>query len=182
MSKKALILIDLQNDYYPGGLWTLHNIDAASANASKVLAEARSRDYRVIHVRHEFQSDDAPFFKPGSTGAHTHPSVSPIEGEQIVLKHAVNAFKDTQLKNILDADQVIEITIIGAMSHMCIDAATRAASDFGYQVTVVEDACASRDLDFNGKTIAAKDVHGAYMSALSFAYADIKTTQQWLNQ
>ena len=181
MSKHALVVIDLQNDYYPGGDWTLHNIDAATTNASKVLAETRSKGDLVVHVHHEFQSDEAPFFKPNTYGAQIHESVSPEDGELTVLKHYVNAFKDTQLKSIMDENGITQITFIGAMSHMCIDAAARAASDFGYQVTVVEDACASRDLDFNGETIPAAQVHSAYMSALSFAYADITTTQEWLN-
>ena len=73
------------------------------------------------------------------------------------------------------------LTIIGSISHVCIDAATRAASDFGYNVTVVEDACASRDLEFKGNKIPAEEVHAAYMSALGFAYATVVETDTYLS-
>jgi nicotinamidase-related amidase len=182
MSKRALVIIDLQNDYYEGGSWTLHNIDAATSNAAKVIANVRSQGDLVLHVHHEFLSDDAPFFKPGTQGANIHEKVFPLEGEPTVLKHHVNAFKETTLKNLLEDNDITHITLVGAMSHMCIDAAARAASDFGYQVTVIEDACASRDLDFNGKVVPAEQVHSAYMSALGFAYATVTTTQEFLSQ
>jgi nicotinamidase-related amidase len=182
MSKSALVIIDLQNDYYAGGDWTLHNIDKATSNASKVLAESRNTGNLVVHIHHEFQSEDAPFFKPRTYGAKIHENVRPIKGEPTVLKHYVNAFKETNLKDILEENNITHLTLIGAMSHMCIDAAARAASDFGYQVTVIEDACASRDLEFKDKVVPAEQVHSAYMSALGFAYASITTTHEFLTQ
>lgn len=181
MSRRALIVIDVQNDYFPGGKWELHGIEASAANAARVLADARDKQEFVVHVHHEFEGADAPFFAPGTPGADFHPTMKPKEGEATVLKHEVNAFLGTNLKDLLDAQEVTDVTIVGDMSHMCIDAAARAASDHGYAVTVVEDACSSRDLDFNGEVIPAPEVHKAYMSALGFAYSDIKTTDEYLS-
>ncbi len=180
MSKSALIVIDVQNDYFPGGKWELHNIEASAANAKHVLEHARSKNETIIHVHHEFQIDNPPFFAPGSHGAEIHPTMTPKDGELTVLKHHVNAFRETNLKELLDEHGITDVTIIGDMSHMCIDAAARAAADFGYNVTVVEDACSSRDLEFNGETIDADNIHKAYMSALSFAYANITKTEEFL--
>lgn len=175
MSNRALIVIDIQNDYFPGGKWTLAGMDKAADNAARLIDAARASGDRVVHVRHEFPSNDAPFFTPGSDGARIHEMVLPKDGETVILKHEVNAFKGTDLKGMLDRDGVKDLTICGAMSHMCVDAATRAASDFGFKVTLIHDACASRDLEFDGKTIPAAEVHAAYMSALGFAYATLKT-------
>jgi hypothetical protein len=75
MPKRALVLIDIQNDYFPGGKWTLRGIDAAAENAAKLLAAARAAGDLVVHVRHEFPTADAPFFAPGSEGAKIHPKV-----------------------------------------------------------------------------------------------------------
>lgn len=180
MNQRALIVIDIQNDYFPGGKWTLSNIDAAADNAAQLLAAARHAGDLVVHVRHEFPSDAAPFFTPASTGAKIHHKVLPVPGEAVVLKHQVNSFRDTELKNILDQHGIKDVTIIGAMSHMCIDAATRAASDFGYNVTVVHDACASRDVEFSGAVIPASQVHAAYMSSLGFGYAKTVATAEYL--
>ncbi len=180
MRKQALIIIDLQNDYFEGGRWTLHNIDQAAANARRVLDSARASGMTVIHVHHEFQIENPPFFAPGTPGAEIHKDLMPIAGEATVLKHRVNAFLETDLKARLDDNGITDITLVGAMSHMCIDAAARAAADFGYPVTVIEDACASRDLEFNGQVVPAEQAHAAYMSALGFAYATVTTTDAYL--
>lgn len=180
MSKQALILIDIQNDYFPGGKWTLDGADAAADNAARLLAAARERGDLVVHVRHEFESADAPFFAPGSPGAEIHAKVLPISSEPVVLKHQVNAFRDTELKSLLDKHEVKNLTIVGAMSHMYIDSATRAAADFGYQVSVAHDACATLALEFNGQTVPASHVHDSAMAALAFAFAAVESTDTLL--
>lgn len=131
MSKHALIIIDIQNDYFPGGKWTLAGADAAADNAAKALTAARERGDVVVHVRHEFESADAPFFTPGSEGAQIHSKVAARDGEAVVLKHKVNAFLDTPLLGLLEEQRITDLTVVGSMSHVCIDAATRAAADLG---------------------------------------------------
>lgn len=180
MTNRALIVIDLQNDYFLGGKWTLHEINAAADNAARLIAAARKSGDLLLHVRHEFPANDAPFFAPGTDGAKTHSKVLPTDGETVVLKNNVNAFRATELKELLDRSGVREVTICGAMSHMCIDAAVRAAQDFGYTVTVVHDACASRDLEFNGVSVPAEQVHAAFMAALDFGYATLLSTEDYL--
>jgi nicotinamidase-related amidase len=180
MPKRALILIDLQNDYFPGGKWSLSGMEAAAGNAAALLAAARAAGDLVVHVRHEFGSADAPFFVPGSEGAKIHPQVSARDGEPVVLKHHVNAFRDTELKAILDRHGVEELVICGAMSHMCVDAGVRAASDLGYRCLVIHDACATCDQQFENNIVPAADVHAAFMAALGFAYAKLTSAEEYL--
>src|SRR3954452_11538277 len=180
MSKRALVLIDIQNDYFPGGKWTLSGIESAADNAARVLAAARAAGDLVVHVRHEFPTADAPFFAPGSEGAKIHPKVRSLNGEPVVLKHHVNSFRETDLKALLDRHGVEEVVICGAMSHMCVDAGTRAASDLGYKRVVVHDACATRDQEFEGTMVPASDVHAAFMAALRFGYAQLVSTEEYL--
>lgn len=182
MSDRALVVIDLQNDYFPGGKFTLSGIEAAAANAGRVIAAARAAGDLVIHVRHEFASADAPFFTPGSDGAAIHPSAAPHPGEAVVLKHAVNSFQGTDLKARLDAAGVKEVVIVGAMSHMCIEGAARAAADYGYKTTVIHDAVATRDLEFGGVAVPAAQAHAGALAAIGFAYAATPSTQEWLAQ
>lgn len=178
MAKRALIVVDIQNDYFPGGKWTLSGMDAAADNAAILIDSARKSGDLVIHVRHEFPTADAPFFAPGTEGAQIHKKVQNIAGEHVIVKNHINSFRNTDLGEVLDNNGIDEVVICGAMSHMCIDAVSRAANDFGYNVIVVHDACATRDLEFNGETIGAKDVHSAYMSALQFGYATLVTTTE----
>lgn len=180
MSKQALIVIDIQNDYFPGGKWPLQGADAAAENAARVIASMRAKGDLVVHVRHEFESADAPFFTPGSQGAQIHPKAANLGDEPVVLKHKVNSFLGTDLKAVLDAHQITGLVLVGSMSHMCIDAAARTASDMGYGTVVVHDACATRDLEFNGVVVPAAQAHAAYMASLAFAYAQVVSTEEWL--
>lgn len=180
MPKRALVLIDVQNDYFADGKWPLSGMDLAADNAAKLLTAARAAGDLVVHVRHEFPSADAPFFAPDSEGAQIHAKVRSLHNEPLVLKHHVNSFRETDLQAILERNDVEEVTICGAMSHMCVDAGVRAASDLGYQCVIVHDACATRDQEFNGKVVRAADVHAAFMGALGFAYAKLVSTQEYL--
>ncbi|MCE0744697.1 cysteine hydrolase [Acetobacter sicerae] len=182
MTNEALIIVDLQNDYFPGGRWPLVGIEDAAANARLVLNRFREKEMAVVHIRHEFPADNAPFFAPGSHGAQINELVLPNDGEPVVLKHHPNAFRDTNLRTLLDGQGIRKLTILGAMSHVCIDATVRAAVDFGYDVTVVHDAIATRDLEFEGTTVPARQVHAAYMTALAFAYAQVVSTGDYLSR
>ncbi|EZP25440.1 cysteine hydrolase family protein [Pseudomonas sp. RIT288] len=181
MTRQALIVVDIQNDYFPQGKWPLVSVDAAADNAARLIAAFREAGDAVVHIRHEFTSADAPFFVPGSEGAKLHPKVLNRNDEPVVLKHFVNSFRETELQSILDQQGIKDLVIVGSMSHMCIDGITRAAADLGYGVTVIHDACASRDLEFNGVTVPAAQVHAAFMSALGFAYASVVSADEFLS-
>ena len=180
MSKRALVVIDLQNEYLPTGKLPLSGIEGAVANAAKVIADARAKDIPVIHVRHEFAHGEMPVFEPGSEGVQIQPAVAPQAGEPVVVKNYPNSFRDTNLKQLLDEKDVNELVVVGAMSHMCVDAGVRAAADMGYPVTVIHDACATMDLEFNGVQVPAAQVHAVMMAALGFAYASLQSTADYL--
>lgn len=182
MAKRAIIVVDLQNEYLPSGKLPLVGIDTAVLNAARVIDAARTNGDLLIHVRHENPAADAPFFAAGTQNVEIIAAVAPHDDEQIVVKRYPNSFRDTGLKAILDSAGVQDVVVIGAMSHMCIDATSRAAADFGYSVTVVHDACATRDLDFAGKTVQAADVHAAYMSALGWAYGQVVSVNAFLGR
>ena len=182
MVKQALIVVDIQNDYFPQGKWPLVGADAAADNAVRLIKAFRDAGDSVVHIRHEFTSEDAPFFTPNSEGAKLHPKVLNRADEPVVLKHFVNSFRETELQSILDEQGIKELVVVGSMSHMCVDGITRAAADFGYTVTVIHDACATRDLEFNGVTVPAAQVHAAFMAALAFAYASVVSTNEYLTR
>ncbi|MBD9485157.1 cysteine hydrolase [Pseudomonas sp. PDM14] len=180
MSKQALIVVDIQNDYFPAGKWPLVGAHAAADNAAKIIQAHRAAGDLVVHIRHEFPSDDAPFFVPGSEGAQLHPKVLNRADEPVVVKQHINSFRETELKAVLDQHGIDTLVVVGSMSHMCIDGITRAAVDFGYPVTVIHDACATLDLAFNGVKVPAAQVHAAFMAALQFGYATLLSTEEFL--
>ena len=180
MATTALILVDIQNDYFVDGRWPVAKMDAVAENASKLLADARGKGMPIFHIRHEIPSDQAPFFRPGSEGAQIHASVAPQGDEPVFLKNKPNSFRGTELKAALDAAGVTDTVICGAMSQMCIDATARAAADFGYAVTVVEDACGAKEQSFDGVDVPAAQVHAAIMAPLGMSYGKVVSTEAYL--
>lgn len=180
MSHRAVVVIDLQNEYLPTGKLPLTGIEAAVANAAQVIADARATAIPVIHIRHEVVDGELPIFVPGSDGVEIQTAVAPQDGEPIIVKNHPNSFLKTELKRLLDEQGVQELVVVGAMSHMCVDASVRAAADLGYSVTVVHDACATLDLEFGGVKVPAALVHATMMAALGFAYATLLSSDEYL--
>jgi len=179
---KALILVDIQNDYFDGGSMQLLGMDRAAANAAALLHAAREKDVLRYYVQHLSVRPDATFFVPGTQGVELHEDVAPLGDEAVVQKNFPNAFRDTVLHEQLKNSAVDELLICGAMTHMCIDATTRAAFDLGYRCTLAEDACATRDLQFAQRTLPAQDVHDSFMAALSAPYARVVSTADCLQE
>lgn len=184
MSKTALILIDIQNDYFANGLYPLVDIDNAADNAAKVLSELRKlpNKYHIIHVRHEFTGDpkDAPFFGKDTEGAQINEKVKKEGDETVVLKHHPNSFIETNLKAELDKNGIKDLVIVGAMAHMCVQGTTRGATELGYNPTVITDAVAARDIEYDGVQVPAKQVEAAVFATLAFGYAKLTTTGEFL--
>ena len=178
MPKRAILVVDLQNEYWPTGNMPLEGIEAAAENAARVIAHARTKGDLIVNIRHEIPG--GPIFVPGSTGAQINDVVAPAGDEAVITKNFPNSFRDTGLKALLDENGVQDVIVIGAMSHMCIDATTRAANDHGFATTTIHDACATRDIEFGGQTAPAAHVHTAIMGALAFLYGDVVSTQDFL--
>ena len=176
----ALLLVDIQNDYFPGGAMELAGMEAAAVRAAALLRACRRLERPIFHVQHLAQRPGAAFFLPGTSGAEIHPAVKPRPGETVLTKNYPNSFRDTGLTELLRGSGIDELVIAGAMSHMCIDATTRAAADLGFGCLVVHDACAARDLSFGGAVIPAAQVHGAFMAALSPVYARVLSLEEFL--
>ena len=174
---KALLIIDVQNDYFEGGKSELYNSKVALQNIEKVLMIFRQRNLPVIHVQHINNREGATFFLPNTDGVLIHKNITPLESEYIVTKHAPNSFFETNLLDIMKENNINDLVICGMMSHMCIDTTTRACKDFGINVTLLNDACATKNLSFNGEIIPAETVHNTVMASLNGMFANVIETQ-----
>lgn len=173
MTATALLLVDIQNDYFPGGAMELVGMTKAAKKATALLGAFRKAGRPVVHVRHLSLEDDATFFVPGTQGCETHPSVAPEPGEPVIEKNFPNGFRETELDRILRSRDISRLVIAGAMSYMCIDATTRAAVDMGYDCIVAHDACAAPNVEFQGAAVPAAKAHAAFMAGLADGYANV---------
>lgn len=178
----VLMLIDIQNEYFPDGGYELAFPDAAADRAAALLAEFRKRKLPVFHIQHIEKSSDAPIFRPGSKETMINPAVAPIPGETVIVKHSPNSFLGTGLKQALDAVKADQIVVCGMMTHMCVDSTVRAARELGYDVILVEDACTTRDLVHNGQRIPAEDIQQAFIAALDGTFAEITSADELLKR
>ena len=178
----ALLLIDIQNDYFPGGAMEVVGADLAAVQGAALLAAFRGRGLPVIHIQHIAARPGATFFLPGTAGADIHPAVMPVADEPVFRKHFPNSFRDTGLLDHLRQQGITRLVIAGMMTHMCIDTTTRAAADLGFQCTLCHDACATRPLSFNGVQVAAESVQAAYLAALSGLFAKVVPTAALLTE
>ena len=164
---KALLLVDIPNDYFPGGKMELCGPLEAAANARKALEAFRSQKLPVIHIRHISERPGSTFFIPGTPGSEIHQSVAPLDSERILIKHFPNSFRETELDTLLKEKGIQELSICGMMTHMCIDTTVRAAFDLGYKVTLLSDATATRNLKLEDAIVPAEQVQASFLAALS---------------
>ncbi|WP_099353706.1 cysteine hydrolase family protein [Fredinandcohnia onubensis] len=179
----ALIIVDIQNDYFANGKMELVNPDKAAANAAKVLDWFRQNNKdNIFHVQHIAASPELGFFLPNTEGAEIHETVLPLEHENLIIKNFPNSFLKTDLESKLREKGVTKVVVVGMMTHMCIDATVRAAVDLGFETLLIEDACATRDLEYQGKVVPAEQVHTAFVSAVGSLYCAVSSTEEFLEQ
>ena len=173
----ALVLVDLQNDYFQGGAMELVDAEPAVSRAALLLQAFRQRSLPVFHVQHIAKRPGATFFLPGTAGAEIHAAVQPSAGEVVVTKHFPNSFRETTLLDALRSVDASTLVVAGMMTHMCVDTTVRAAADLGFRCSLAHDACATRDLEFGGQSVEAKHVQLAYLAALEGSFASVRSTQ-----
>ena len=176
----ALLLIDIQNDYFPGGNMELEGSTEASLQAREILAFFRGHNLPVVHIQHVAVRPGATFFLPDTEGVKIHPQVEPWPGEVIIQKNYPNSFRSTPLLYHLRNQGIAHLVVGGMMTHMCVDATVRAAFDYGLEVTVVHDACATRSLLFKDQKVSAAEVQAAFLAALSVPYARVVSAEEFL--
>ncbi|MRR18475.1 MAG: cysteine hydrolase [Deltaproteobacteria bacterium] len=180
--KQALLLIDIQNDYFPGGKMELKGSAAAAAQAAKLLRSFREKALPVIHIQHIAARPGATFFLPDTAGVQIHKSAEPDSGETVIQKQYPNSFRETRLLEHLRENQISQLVIAGMMTQMCIDTTTRAACDCGFRCVLAHDACAAKALSFNGTHVSAEDVQTAFLAALDGLFAKVATVSEILSR
>lgn len=174
----ALLIIDIQNDYFPGGAMELAGSVEAGQQAAKLIDAFRSKALPVIHVQHLSPRPGAAFFVPGTKGVEIHPCVAPGEGEAIIRKNFPNSFRDTPLLQHLRDNRITRLVVAGMMTQMCVDSTVRAAADLGFECVLAHDACATKSMSFGGVSVPAASVQTAFLAALNGLFAKVQSVDE----
>jgi len=154
--KTALLIVDIQNFYFPGDGPGLVNAEKASLNAKEILEIFREKNQLVVHVRHK-----------SNKGFEIHKNVEPVTNEKVITKEEVNSFHGTDLLEYLKSNNISRLVIIGMQTQMCVEAAIRAAHDFGFECIVIHDACATRDVRYMDQTVEAEKVQTCILASIT---------------
>ncbi|ASK32657.1 cysteine hydrolase [Chryseobacterium sp. T16E-39] len=185
MENTALLIIDIQNDYFPGGKMILQGAEPAGNNAKQIIEYFRRNKLPVVHIKHIAVNEGADFFLPDTQGAEINNLVFPKSDEKIIVKHFPNSFRETELLEYLKTKNIRNLVITGMMTDVCVESTTRAAFDLGFKNTIIGDATATRDRELNGKVISAVEIQGSFLagiSALGNLYAAVINTSEFLNR
>ena len=175
---QALLIVDIQNDYFPGGAMELVGSREAGLQAGVLLQAFRQAGRSIVHIQHLAARPGATFFLPGTSGAEIHASAAPLPEELVFQKHFPNSFRETPLLDHLRGQVITELVIAGMMTHMCIDTTVRAAFDLGFSCQLAQDACATRDLTRNGATVSAAQVQAAFLTAIDGTFAKVRSVDE----
>lgn len=180
--KTALLLVDIQNDYFPGGKMELEGSPEASTRARELLTHFRQGHLPLVHIQHISTRPGATFFLPDTDGVRIQQSVRPLEDEILFQKHYPNSFRETPLLKHLRDEGITRLVICGMMTHMCVDATTRAASDYGFECLIAQDACATKSLSHRGQSVPATHVHLSFLAALNAAYGKVLNAEEIISE
>jgi nicotinamidase-related amidase len=146
--KKALLVIDLQNDYFPGGRYPLWNTEITLKNVETALKKASIQKIPVILIQHQAEPSQgiAPFFNPGTSGVDIHPRILQAAPDaDIVIKAHADSFEQTDLEGILIEKNISELLICGMMTQNCVTHTAISKKAEPYTVTVLADCCTTVD-------------------------------------
>ena len=145
---KALLVIDLQNDYFPGGKFPLWNTEAVLQNIERAIERANARGIPVIHIQHIANSKlgISPFFNEGTAGAEIHPRIlAAAPNAPIVVKEFADSFEKTTLEETLARLGVDELLVCGMMTQNCVTHTAISKAAEKYSVAILVDCCTTVD-------------------------------------
>ncbi len=170
--KEALLIIDVQNDYFPGGACELYRANDAEERIVSLIKESREIQRPIIYMQH-INPAGAAFFIEGTSGCDISERIKPEPGDKIIVKHYPNSFLKTELNAYLQEQHIEKLIVCGMMTHMCVDTTVRAAMDYGYKIDLAADACATRNLELQGEIIPAETIQKVFIAALARGFANI---------
>ncbi|MBV6751870.1 cysteine hydrolase [Pseudomonas chlororaphis] len=175
LSHASLLIIDAQKEYLSGPL-ALSGMDAAVDNIKQLVAAARQAGRPIVHIRH--LGTVGGLFDPQGERGEFIPGLEPQGDETLIGKLLPSAFHGTGLEKHLQELGSLDLIVCGFMSHSSVSTTVRAAKNLGFRCTLVEDACATRDLPYKDEIISAAQVQRTEMAIMADNFATLALTRE----
>lgn len=178
--RRALIVIDVQNEYVTGGLAIQYPPVAESLrNIGRAMDGARAAGIPVIVVQ-QCAPADSPLFAAGSPRWELHEVVASRPREHYLRKTLPSAFAGTDLGAWLTARSIDTLAVAGYMTHNCDDTTIKHAFDAGLQVEFLLDAAGSVPYANRAGQASAEEIHRVFAVVEQSRYAAVLRTDEWL--
>lgn len=179
-AKRALIVIDVQNEYFTGALQVTFPDPAASvANIGRAMDAASAAGVPVIVIQHD-APEGSPIFAVGSTDWELHEVVASRPHDVLFHKELPGSFTGTGLEEWLREHEIDTLTVTGYMTNMCVDTTSRQAAHLGLKVEVLSDATGTLAYANEAGSVTAEQIHTVTLTVLHSALAAVATTDAWI--
>jgi nicotinamidase-related amidase len=176
--KRALLVVDVQNEYFSGLLPITHP-EGHLTNILRVMDAAAAWDIPVVVVQHTFPKPDKPFFRRGTPEWELHPEVQGRPHDLLIEKNLPGSFTDTILGSWLRREDIDTVVISGYMTHMCCDTTARQAVHRGFNVEFLSDATGTLPLDNAAGQVSAEELQRAILCAQQMLLSEVLSTEAW---
>ncbi|MDA8441609.1 MAG: cysteine hydrolase family protein [Peptococcaceae bacterium] len=176
--KRALLVIDVQNEYFTGSLPVTYPYGTLD-NIIKTMEVARENKVPVIIIQHSAPQQNAQTFRKGSAEWELHPSIERMQRDHLIEKTLPGSFTGTNLEQWLRERAIDTVVIAGYMTQMCCDTTARQALHLGFMVEFLSDATGTLKLSNYAGTVTDEELHRAILVTQAMRFSKVLTTQQW---
>lgn len=176
--KRALLVIDVQNEYFSGKLPISHPSESLD-NILKAMDFAAANHIPVALIQHAAKSDDSPVFRKGSHEWELHPEIEKRPRDILIEKHWPDSFAETTLGEWLTNNGIDTLTVCGYMTQMCCDTTARRAYHLGYVVEFLADATGTLSFTNEAGTVTAEELHRAIL-VTQCRFSKVMKTDEWI--
>ncbi len=177
--KKALMVIDVQNEYFDGKL-PIEYPENSFENIILAIESANKKDIPVILIQHTSSDEYSFTFKKGSKEWEIHEKVLEKDHDIIIEKNLPGSFTKTQLESYLKENDIKKVAICGYMTHMCCDTTARQAMHLDFEVEFLNDATGTRDVSNYSGDIRAEKLHKATLITQAMKFSKVMSTEDWV--
>lgn len=179
VGKRALLVIDVQNEYFTGKLPVCYPADTLP-NVLAAIDAAKEAGIPVVIVQHTMTSPGASAFVKGSDGWELHDAVKGIEVDHYVEKNLPSSFVGTDLQAWLDGNGIDTVVISGYMTQFCCDTTAKYAMHLGYNVEFLSDATATLGFENEAGRVSAEELHRAILVQQAARFSHVLPTEAWI--
>jgi nicotinamidase-related amidase len=177
--KEALLVIDVQNEYFTGKLPVTHPAGSLE-NILKAMDWAHAGHVPVVVIQHTSTAPEAATFRKEMPGWELHDEIKRRHADVIIEKTMPGSFTGTSLESWLQQRGISMVTIAGYMTQMCCDTTARQAFHRKYAVNFLSDATGTLSISNHAGSISAADLHRAILITQQQRFARVMSTDEWI--